>query len=218
MSNGFINAAAQSEAPDEHRILGVAVAQVTDNRDPSGQGMVKIHLPGMPQIEPWARVAAPMAGPDRGTYFIPQQEDEVLVVFNRGDVREPYIIGSLWNGQDRPPATEEEDPVNKRLIRTPQGHEILFDDDAESITITSSSDHKITIEPSKIELETAEGEAKITMDTDAKKITIEATESLELKAPQIKLEGEDINLQASNNTMIRGGSVCDVRADIVKIN
>ena len=218
MSYGFINAAAQSEAPDEHRILGVVVAQVTDNRDPNHQGMVKIHLPWMPEIEPWARVSVPMAGPDCGTYFIPQRDDEVLVVFNRGDVREPYIIGSLWNGQDRPPATEDGDPVNKRLIRTPQGHEILFDDEAESITITSSSDHKITIEPSKIELKTAEGEAKITMDTDAKKITIEAAETLELKAPQIKLEGEDINLQASNNVMIRGGSVCDVRADIVKIN
>ena len=48
----------------------------------------------------WARLATLMAGNDRGTFFIPNKDDEVLVVFQGGDPSFPFVIGSLWNGKD----------------------------------------------------------------------------------------------------------------------
>ena len=55
--------------------------------------------------EAWARQATLMAGNDRGTWFIPEVDDELLVVFEAGDPSRPYVIGALWNGRDAPPET-----------------------------------------------------------------------------------------------------------------
>src|SRR4051812_35272075 len=82
---------------------GVYVALVTDNQDPSDQGQVKVVLPWSPdsgtdRFETWARVSTLMAGPGRGTWFVPDPDDEVLIAFEGGDPRRPVVLGSLWNG------------------------------------------------------------------------------------------------------------------------
>src|SRR5262245_40006952 len=99
--DGFVEAAARPTAVDG-RIFGVALATVIDNADQNTLGRVKLRLPWLPGHEPWARVAVLAAGPDRGTFFIPQVDDEVLIAFEHGDIRRPVVVGSLWNGTDRP--------------------------------------------------------------------------------------------------------------------
>ena len=88
----------------EDRFFGVVVGVVTNNQDPDGMHRVKVHFPWLSDdVESnWARVAAPMAGGNRGVYFLPEVDDEVLVAFEHGKVDHPYVIGSLWNQQDRP--------------------------------------------------------------------------------------------------------------------
>ena len=54
----------------------------------------------------WAPVAAPLAGKQRGAFFMPELGDEVLVAFEDGSFDSPYIIGFLWNGVDMPPETD----------------------------------------------------------------------------------------------------------------
>lgn len=215
--NGLVYTAAQQGAPAERRFYGVAVAQVINNIDLSGQGRVQVNLPWLPELRPWARVAVPMAGSNQGIYFMPQRDEEVLVAFNQGDVREPFIIGSLWNAQDRPPALATTDAVQKRLIRTPVGHELLFDEVQQSIQLTSSTSQKILIDPQKITLEAGNGSVKVTLNTQGD-VTIEAPQSLSLKAPQIKLEGEALSLRGATSVRINGGSLCEIQAGLVKIN
>src|ERR1700750_2275998 len=84
------------------RIYGVVVAVVTNNQDPDGFGRVKVKFPWLSDVDEssWARIAAPMAGKARGIYFLPEVDDEVLVIFEHGDVRSPYVLGALWNCQD----------------------------------------------------------------------------------------------------------------------
>src|SRR5437868_3604561 len=97
------------------RISGVVVGVVTNNQgDPDGLGRVKVKFPWLSNEEEsfWARVAAPMAGKERGFYFLPEVEDEVLVAFEQGDVRFPYVVGSLWNGKDAPPAKNDDGKNN----------------------------------------------------------------------------------------------------------
>src|SRR5262245_26653926 len=107
-------AAQQKEAPAEFRTRGMTAATVISNTDLTRQGRVQVRIPWLPGVEPWVRVAVPMAGQQRGMYFIPQQDDEVLVAFGDADFRDAYVVGSLWNGEDKPPATELTDPVKKR--------------------------------------------------------------------------------------------------------
>src|SRR5438067_2533748 len=87
------------------KIYGVVVGLVVNNRDPEGLGRVKVMFPWLDDSceSWWARIAFTMAGPGRGFWWIPEVNDEVLVCFEHGDVRFPYIIGGLYNGQDRPP-------------------------------------------------------------------------------------------------------------------
>ena len=73
---------------------GLAVARVTQNQDPDGLGRVRVRFPWFDDSESfWARLATPMAGKDRGLVLIPEVDDEVLVGFEREDLRFPYTLG-----------------------------------------------------------------------------------------------------------------------------
>jgi phage baseplate assembly protein V len=104
---------------------GVYRAVVTDNRDPEGRGRVGVRL-GSGQ-EAWAEVATLLAGDGYGTWFRPEPEDEVLVAFEGGDPRRPYILGALWGSGDRPPETGN-DAAEVKTIRTRCGATITIDD------------------------------------------------------------------------------------------
>jgi uncharacterized protein involved in type VI secretion and phage assembly len=201
---------------DQH-IYGAAIGLVINNLDSIGEGRVQLQLPWLPGYEPWARVAVLSAGMSRGTYFIPQVGDEVLVIFNHGDIREPYVIGSLWNTTDRPPALLTTDPVNKRIIRTPLGHQIEFEDLTQTITVTTLTQQKITMDPTQIELSTTGGTAKITLDV-AGNVKIEAALSIELKAATIKLEGMTTEIKGGANLNLEGGGACMIKGGVVMIN
>ena len=103
------------------RWYGVYPALVSDVKDPDGQGRVKVTLPWSPdasnaRYEAWARLATMMGGKNRGSWFIPDPNDEVLVVFEAGDPRRPYVVGGLWNGADKPPASMDGAGKNDRKV------------------------------------------------------------------------------------------------------
>jgi uncharacterized protein involved in type VI secretion and phage assembly len=143
------------------------------------EGEVKVKYPWLHEEEgeekesDWIRIATSMAGNDRGTFFMPELEDEVLVAFKHGDFNSPYIIGFLWNGKDKTP----EKDTKKRKIKTKSGHIVEFDDNTavEKITIQSKSKHKIELNdkfPGRITIESA-GKQKIEInDTPPGSITI----------------------------------------------
>ncbi len=99
MSEIFQDVEAESR---NSRINGVVIGIVTNNNDPQGMGRVRVRFPwrGDDDESYWARVATMMAGKDRGTFFLPEVDDEVLVAFDHGDINHPYVIGALWNVGD----------------------------------------------------------------------------------------------------------------------
>jgi uncharacterized protein involved in type VI secretion and phage assembly len=218
MTDGLINSMASDNGSGaSQRIYGVVVAQVISNMDALTQGRVQLKFPWMPGVEPWARVAAPSAGSSRGMYFIPQVGDEVLVAFEAGDVNHPYVIGSLWNMSDRPPATLPTDAINKRVIKTPLGHEIEIDDLTQSINISTNTGQKIEIDPTAISLSTTGGTAAVKLETTGT-LTIQAALRIEIKAASISLEGELIEIKSSAAANIDGGLACSIQGQLVKIN
>mgnify|MGYP002130255325 CR=1 FL=1 len=126
-----LTTAGVSERP---RLYGVYPALVTDVQDPDNQGRVQIKLPLVEEADgatalAWARLATLMAGGDRGSWFIPEVDDEVLVAFTAGDPRRPVVIGALWNGVDAPPETMDS-ANNVRSVTSRSGHKLSFDDTA----------------------------------------------------------------------------------------
>jgi uncharacterized protein involved in type VI secretion and phage assembly len=198
-------------------LSGVAVAIVIKNIDPTNQGRIQLRLPWLPDVEPWARVASLSGGNGRGIYFIPQVDDEVLVAFHHGDVREPYVIGSLWSTQHPTPTNSPQDSVNRRVIRTPKGHEIELDDLKQSITVKTMSGMTIRMEPEHIEVSTTGGTAKIFMETSGK-VSISASTEIELKAPKVTLDAVSLELKGSASAKLSGSGVCEVQGGMVKIN
>ena len=161
-----------------------------------------------------------MAGLNHGTYFIPLPGTEVVVAFNNGDTGDPYIIGCLWNSLDRPPALLPNDPTTKRVIRTPLGHEIKFDEATQSITITTNLQQQIALDPSGIRMTTAGpgGGTTTIMDT-AGNVSIAASTSISLKAPTIRIDGATIvDIKSATVTNINGGRQCSIKATKVGIN
>jgi uncharacterized protein involved in type VI secretion and phage assembly len=173
------------------RINGVVIGIVTNNKDDEGLGRVKVRFPWLSDTDDsfWARIATPMAGNNRGAYFLPELDDEVLVAFEHGDVRFPYIIGSLWNGKDKPPASNTDGKNNLRLIRSRSGHVIKLNDE----------DGKETVE-----IIDASGKNSIVIDTAHNTITITAAKDIVLAAAQgsIKLQAQTIEIQATADATI----------------
>ena len=201
----------------DQRIYGVTLCRVTSNRDMSGLGRVQLSVPSLPGYQPWARVAAFDAGSERGAYFIPQVDDEVLVAFNQGDVTDPLVIGTLWNGRDKPPFTGLMDPVQKRAIRTPGGHEVLIDDSEQKIVIKTSGGQKVTLAPDRIEL-AAGSAAKLTLRTNGT-VTLEASSQIEIKAPTVKATATGtLDLKSNGTATLHGASNCAVKGATVNIN
>lgn len=129
----------QEKAPPnrQKKLEGVFTAIVENNDDPQGLGRVQISFPHLSDdnVSCWVRVASAMAGGDEkkswGSYFVPEVEDEVLVVFEQGDINRPVVIGSVFNGTARPPGIKPDANANnakKKMITTRSGMQILFDE------------------------------------------------------------------------------------------
>ena len=197
-------------------LSGVTLAEVMNNIDPTNQGRVQLRLPWLPDVEPWGRVASGSGGPGCGIFFIPQIGDEVLVAFHHGDVREVYVIGSLWSSVQKPPTKSTNDPKDRRVIRTPAGHEIELDDKEKSVTVTSTTGNTLRMEPSKVEMSTNGGSTKVVMETSGA-ISITANVSIEFKPPKITLEATELELKGST-AKLTADALCQIQGGMVKIN
>jgi uncharacterized protein involved in type VI secretion and phage assembly len=130
---------------------GVSVATVVDNRDSDGLGRVGIRVAEKPKRGgkgevTWARIATLMAGRGRGTWFIPEVGDEVLVAFEAGDPKKPYVLGALWNVRNPPPAKMESTNALK-LIRSRNGVTVSIEDidGEESVSIATPGGQQLTL-------------------------------------------------------------------------
>jgi uncharacterized protein involved in type VI secretion and phage assembly len=202
----LIELASGGGAPESRR-LGPVIGIVTNVKDDDDAGKVKVKFPWLSDGDEsaWARLASPMAGPDRGLQLVPEVDDEVLVVFERGDPNRPIVIGSMWNGVDASPlggdAISGDGAVQQRVLKTRIGHTILLDDSdsSKSIVITDSAGNKMTWDAANNKIEIAsQGDLKMAAQGD---LQVSATGTL-------KLEGQAVELSASGgNVTIKGTQI-----------
>lgn len=184
-----------------NRIYGIVVGVVTNNQDPDNMGRVKVKFPWLSDTDEsyWARLATPMAGKDRGIYVLPEIDDEVLIAFEHGDVRFPYVLGALWNGQDTPPEQNSDGKNNIRMIKSRSGHIIRLNDEEGKETI---------------EIIDKSGKNSIAIDTANNAITITSNKDITLKATNgtIKLEAQKVEIKSSTDTKIEASAGMDIKA------
>ena len=204
----------QPAAEKDDKIYGVAIATVVSNIDLLGEARVQLSLPWAPGFQPWARVATLMAGSQRGTFFIPQVGDEVVVGFNHGDIREPFVIGALWNTIDKPPSLSPMDSISKLIIRTPLRQEIMFDDTQQSITISNPAQYALSLGPTSSKL--ASAAASVSLDL-AGNVKITGAVSIKLEAPSITISGTNVSITGKTGATINGGMNCTISGAQVNI-
>jgi phage baseplate assembly protein V len=194
----------------------LTTATEINNIDCTGEARVQLLLPWLPGYMPWARMSTTMAGLGRGTYFMPQIGDEVVVAFNHGDVREPYILGGTWSTIDRPPSLAPTDPVTTRKIRTPLGHELSFDEALQSVTLTSNTMSTVTLDPQKAQLSTPTASVTIGKAGD---VTITAATKLTLKAPVIEITADVLlTVQSNGAGTVKAAGPLTVKGAVIKLN
>lgn len=191
-------------------VKGVAVAVVTQNRDDDGLCRVKVSYPWheKPRDSYWARLATPMAGKDRGFVTIPEVDDEVLVAFEREDLRFPCVLGSLWNGKDKPPRNNDDGKNDKREFRSRKKHHLLFDDGSKGVVeLAHEKGRKITFDDQGFSVQDEKGNT-VKVDSNSGAMTIEANGQLNIKAASITIEATGtLDLKANATMTIKGATV-----------
>ncbi|MET0716246.1 MAG: phage baseplate assembly protein V [Mycetocola sp.] len=197
--------------------LGIVRAEVSSNLDLTGQGRVQLTFPTIPDIEPWAPVCAPFAGDGYGLWCMPQVGDVVIVAFENGDIAWPVVIGSVWDLTNRPPIDLPTDAVTKRVLKTPAGHELVFDDFEQSITMTHLAGHTLTIGIKGVTIELAGGVGSLTLSVPGT-VSLTGALSSTVSAKKTSVKGE-VTLDLSGaTTSLSADATCQVKGGLVTIN
>ena len=174
------------------RVYEPVIGIVTDNKDPSKLGRVKLKIPILSEQDTtfWCPIIMLGAGKNRGWFFIPELNDEVLVMFEHGDLNRPLVVGALWNGKDKPPA-KNPGGNPQRVIKSRAGSKITFDDDKGQLIIEDGGK-----------------KGRITLDAKANKITIEALDGdvcFQSPKDDMSIVAQSIELTATSNLEIHAG-------------
>lgn len=200
------------------RWYGCYPATVIDIVDPDGAGRIKVTLPWSPdgsgaRYEAWARLATLFAGNDRGSWFLPEVGDEMLVVFEGGDVRRPFVVGALWNGQDQPPTSAEQRNV-KKIIKSRNGVVITIEDQdgQEKLKLETPGGCSVTLKdgPGSVEIQDSNGNS---VKLESAGITVTASAKVSVNASQVEVSAGMVSVSAG---MSRFSGV--VQADTVITN
>lgn len=219
MSDNLLDLLAGRGTASAARVYGLVVGIVTNNDDPDGQGRVKIRFPWLSDGEEswWARIVSPMAGSGRGLFILPEVDDEVLVGFEQGDIRFPYVLGALWNGKDAPPEADPLDgdgKVVKRVLKTRSGHVVRLDDTdgEEKIEIIDSSTKNTVV------IDAAQNTVTITADSDIVLKSAHGDVVISGQNVRISATTADVKIESSANMQLTANGQSTIKGSVVNIN
>ncbi len=180
---------ADGQAP---RYFGVYPAIVTDIVDPDSIGRIEVSFPWLGEdgadVRAWATLCTPYADDDQGIEILPSVDTQVVIAFEAGDLRRPYIIGSCWNGKESLP--ESPGAANNLRIWKSRSKSLLeFDDTdgAEKITLSTDSGHKLVMDNSAQEVKLTHSNGCVITFNSAGQIQITANATVEITASALNV-------------------------------
>lgn len=219
-----------SSGPSHGLAQGVVVGVVTNLNDPDDLGRVKVKYAWLGEIESWwVKVAAPMAGPNRGIYYLPEINDEVLIAFEHDDIHRPYIVGSLWSSTDKPPKKNSEatlgGKVNQRIVQTRAGHLILLDDKPgeEKVQVKTKAGHEVMLDDTagseKISIKDKTGNNTLVIDSVKNDISMTCFNNITLKCNQkLSIDCTNLDIVAKATGAIKANTSLKLEGAMVSVN
>ena len=193
-------------------ISGLHIAKVTViHEDPLGENRIKVKLPLISTEEEgtWARIITLDAGENRGSFFLPEIDDEVIVGFLNDDPRNPVVLGMVHSSAKPAPFEATEDNDEKGFV-TRSEMKLVFDDGKNHILLETPNGNKILLseDEAAIQIEDENGN-KVTLDGDG--ILLESASDVNIKASgDVNIEGTNVNLKAQAQFKAEGSSGAEV--------
>lgn len=177
---------------DALRYFGVYPAIVTNIVDTKNLGRIEVKFPTLgtdgDSVRAWATLLTPYADDNQGYQMLPSVDTQVVVAFEAGDLRRPYIVGSAWNGSESLPDTPAA-ANNKRLIKTRSGSLLEFDDTqgAAKITLSTSSGHKLLLDDGGTQVTLTHANGCVITFTAGGQIQVQANSTVEITASAVNV-------------------------------
>lgn len=202
--------------------MSLAIGIVTNNIDLITEGKIQVRVPSLGNTF-WARLVATGAGDGAGFFYVPRTDDEVLVGFAGEEPTDGFVLGGLWNLQDRIPVSDPVSALTTRTIKSGvtagQGQEIELDDLVQSVTITTVTGQKIRLDPDKIEMTNIAGTLSISMANTNQSISIKSVGTISLEATEIKLKAlTSVSIEGGVSASFKGTGTASISGGLVTIN
>jgi len=172
---------------------------VKENYDPEAIGRVKVQFPWQKktgEMTPWIRMVALHAGSGKGFYFVPEIGEEVLVGFEEGNAESPYVMGSLYHANAKPPESSSTPNNDNTIIQTRSGCLLKFDDGKGSITLKDKSGSSISLDGSgNVSITASSGEVSI---NGPKEVSLISDDEVSLNGKQ------EVSLISDNEVSLNG--------------
>ncbi|HVV87804.1 MAG TPA: phage baseplate assembly protein V [Kofleriaceae bacterium] len=215
----FLFAQTRVAEEEANRVYEAMIGIVTDIKDEGKLCRVRVKFPVLPDGNEkswWATVVMMGAGKDRGWFSLPEVDDEVLCMFEHGDLGRPVIVGQMWNGKDKAIDNNSDGKDARRVIKSKKGHKITFEDDKGTMTFEDGGGVGVFSVDSKknmVSFETKKGDMTLQSKEDlqilAKEIKITASGKVDFcgKATGVDASAADIKIEASGVVNIKGSRV-----------
>ncbi len=179
------------------RLFGVYAAVVRQADDPENKGRIRVACSAIASdyLSDWIQVVQADAGSDHGAYFIPEQDDQVIIAFLNGIPRTPIVLGSIYSATKMPVMARSATSVPRYFV-TPGGHMIVMEDKTGR----------------RIEIVDGTGSNSVLIDTEKNTIKIKASADVEIDA------GANLKLSASGNVTISASGSVDVSGTTINLN
>jgi uncharacterized protein involved in type VI secretion and phage assembly len=177
---------------NRHQFFGLYPAIVTDIVDPDRLSRVQVRFPwlgeGGADVRSWATLLAPYADDDQGFVALPAVDTQVVVGFEAGDVRRPYVVGACWNGREMMPVTPTK-PNNKRVLKTRSGSVLEFDDTdgAPKVTLSTRNGHKVVLDEGARQLAVTHQDGSTVTFTASGQVQVRANATVDITAAALNV-------------------------------
>ncbi len=209
-------------------ISGLHIGVVSQlESDPDGEDRILVQIPIINNEEQgiWARVATLDAGENRGSFFRPEIEDEVIIGFINDDPNDAVVLGML-NSSTKPAPLTAADDNNEKGFVTRSAMKMIFNDDKISYTLETPAGKKVTLDEDADVITIEDDHANIfTLNSDG--VTMQSAGDISIKASgDVNIEGANINLKASaqfkaegsSGSEVSSGAITVIKGSQVKIN
>lgn len=170
--------------------FGVYPAVVTSLVDPKRLGRIEVRFPwlgttGNRDVRAWATLCSPYADGNQGLQILPETESQVVVAFEAGHLRRPYIVGCTWNGT-APLPTPATRANNLRTLKTRSGSRLEFDDGTSpKVTVRTPKGHQVTLDDTGTGTVTVQISGGASIKVTATSVDIDGMTSVSVKAAKV---------------------------------